>query len=41
MIVLVCQSYCVPGWTVMDNFFLIRGVIDLARLQDVGVFSIR
>lgn len=36
------QSNCVPQWTIMDNLFLIRDLIDLSKFQDLdfGLFSI-
>lgn len=26
------QSYCIPGWTIMDRLFLLRNVIDICNL---------
>ncbi|KAK7887032.1 hypothetical protein WMY93_026653 [Mugilogobius chulae] len=36
------QTYCIPGRTIMENLFLIRDSIDLARIQnmDLGLLSI-
>ncbi|KAK7878010.1 hypothetical protein WMY93_031356, partial [Mugilogobius chulae] len=36
------QTYCIPGRTIMENLFLIRDSIDLARIQnmDLGLLCI-
>ena len=34
---LVHSSYCVPDCSSVDNFFLIRDVLDVCKLSDVNV----
>jgi hypothetical protein len=30
------QTYCVPGCSITDNFFLIRDMLDLLRVSNVN-----
>ena len=34
------QAYCVPGWTIMDNLFILRDVIDITRMYDQNLWFI-
>lgn len=31
------QTYCIPDWTIMDNLFLMRDVLDVCKVYDQNV----